>query len=393
MQNQPDPRHLLRCTFPAAEIPHQQIRARRKAFGASRTTITSSDGRAKVLANHHSCAIAMAAQQLQDAFHDAAAASDTDMEMDIDMDMDVDPPAALASPSSSTGSHPSSFCEPSCEGSTPPDAMREAIRGMESELVDLVFDCSGTAGESGGGLADWLKVPLERATASGNLAVVKRLLDAGVGTDPPSNGMRLGLLLHTAAGSGNAGVVEAILECGADVRGVDKDLHNWTALHVAAASGHDAAVRAIASAPLADVNVADTRGWTPLHVAANAGHRGVVVFLLLMGATALLLSVPEGDSPLHLAAANNHAGVIEDLLTLGNAYAGLCNHAGRTGALCCVLVLSCLLDHQLLTPGEPSIFPLRDVLHTQPSSPSIHGKDGLVYSGRWLAAGRYDASG
>ncbi|CAM9650555.1 unnamed protein product, partial [Ectocarpus sp. 12 AP-2014] len=245
----------------------------------------------------------------------AAAGSTTDTDM-----------GSCAPPSPSSIGSLAPFCDNPAYTSA--DAMREAIRGMESELVDLVF--SGSSRAPPRELEDWLKVPLEYATASGNLTVVKRLLSAGVGTDPPSNGMRLRLLLHTAAGSGNAGVIEEVLKSGASVDEVDKDRNDRTALHVAAMSGCDAAVRAIASDPRAVVNVADTRGWTPLHIAANAGYRGVVVFLLLKGAKSWLKIASTGDSPLHLAAANNHAGVIEDLLTLGRAPVGMCNGAGQT---------------------------------------------------------------
>ncbi|CAB1107512.1 unnamed protein product [Ectocarpus sp. CCAP 1310/34] len=245
----------------------------------------------------------------------AAAGSTTDTDM-----------GSCAPPSPSSIGSLAPFCDNPAYTSA--DAMREAIRGMESDLVDLVF--SGSSRAPPRELEDWLKVPLEYATASGNLAVVKRLLSAGVGTDPPSNGMRLRLLLHTAAGSGNAGVIEEVLKSGASVDEVDKDRNDRTALHVAAMSGCDAAVRAIASDPRAVVNVADTRGWTPLHIAANAGYRGVVVFLLLKGAKSWLKIASTGDSPLHLAAASNHAGVIEDLLTLGRAPVGMCNGAGQT---------------------------------------------------------------
>lgn len=240
---------------------------------------------------------------------------------------------------SSMGSLPL-FCDQP-EQQSPVDAMREAIRGMEPDLVDLVSNSSlALSATNKCRLADWLKVPLECATADGNLAIVKRLLAAGVGTKPPSsnNGTQLGLLLHTAAASGNAGVIEEVLKSGAEVGLVDKDQHEQTALHVAAAAvGGGEAVRAIASAPGANVDAVDTRGWTPLHVAANAGHRGGVVFLLLKGANAHLKTVREGESPLHLAALNNHAGVIEDLLALGNACVGLCNNAGQTGAVTCCL--------------------------------------------------------
>lgn len=249
---------------------------------------------------------------------------------------------ACTLPSPSSMSSLPSFCDQDQTEYAPVDTMREAIRGMEAELVDLVFHGSSAVSATPGRLADWLKVPLECATASGKLTAVERLLAAGVGTEPPSHGTRPGLLLHTAAGSGNAPVIEAIIKDGAKVGEVDKDQHDRTALHVAAASGRDAAVRAIASAPGANVDAVDTRGWTPLHVAANAGHRGVVVFLLLKGANAQLKTVREGDSPLHVAAANNHAGVVEDLLALGNACVGLCNSAGQTG-LVVLWKMECLL--------------------------------------------------
>eukprot|EP00903_Cladosiphon_okamuranus_P012711 g11884.t1 len=257
----------------------------------------------------------MAGVQVQDVAVGLGSTSDTDAGT-----------CTLPSPSS-MGSLPS-FCDQT--EYAPVDAMREAIRGMETEVVDLVFNGSSALSSTPGRLADWLKVPLECATATGNLSAVERLLAAGVGTEPPSHGTRPGLLLHTAAGSGNAPVIEAILRDGAKVGEVDKDRHDRTALHVAAASGRDAAVRAIASRSEANLDAVDTRGWTPLHVAANAGHRGAVVFLLLKGANAELMTVREGDSPLHLAAANNHAGVIEDLLALGKASVGLCNNAGQT---------------------------------------------------------------
>ena len=238
----------------------------------------------------------------------------------------------LPSPSS-MGSLPS-FCEDSQTEYAPVDAMRESIRGMESDIVDLVFAGSSALSATPGRLADWLKVPLECATAAGNVAAVERLLAAGVGTEPPSPvAAPQAPLLHTAAGSGSAPVIEAILRDGARVGEVDKDRQDRTALHVAAALGRDAAVRAIASAPGADCDAVDRRGWTPLHAAASAGHRGAVVFLLLKGANPTLNTLLDGDLALHLAAASNHAGVIEDLLAGGNGSVGLCNSAGQTGAL------------------------------------------------------------
>lgn len=205
------------------------------------------------------------------------------------------------------------------------DAVRKALRGMESELVDLVLEssCSGR-------WMDWLRVPLECATATGRLDAVKRLIAAGVETAVPPKRPSPVPLLHAAAASGNAGVLEELIKAGADVHEIDKNRNGRTALHFAAGSGAEEAVLALVRAG-ASIDAADAHGWTPLHVAADLGQRGVVVFLLLKGANALRATVPDGDSPLHLAASSNHAGVIEDLLALGNACVGCCNTLGQTG--------------------------------------------------------------
>ena len=73
-------------------------------------------------------------------------------------------------------------------------ALRESIRCMEANLVDLVFESSRP-----GPFMDWLRVPLECAVATGNLAAVKRLLTAGVKTKTPPERLRTAPLLHLAA--------------------------------------------------------------------------------------------------------------------------------------------------------------------------------------------------
>ena len=60
--------------------------------------------------------------------------------------------------------------------------------------MDLVFESSRP-----GPFMDWLRVPLECAVATGNLAAVKRLLTAGVKTKTPPERLRTAPLLHLAA--------------------------------------------------------------------------------------------------------------------------------------------------------------------------------------------------
>lgn len=204
-------------------------------------------------------------------------------------------------------------------------SVRQALRGMESELVDLVLEKSYSRG-----WMDWLRVPLECATTTGRLDAVKRLLAAGVDTSIPPRRPMPGPLLHVAAAAGNAGVVCELLRSGVDVDEVDKTRYDRTALHSAAAAGAEDAVLALVRKG-ANVEARDSRGWTPLHLAAKLGHRGVVVFLLLKGAQALRTTLPEGDTALHLAASSNHAGVIEDLVVLGKACVACPNVNGQTG--------------------------------------------------------------
>ncbi|CAM9171731.1 unnamed protein product [Laminaria digitata] len=202
-------------------------------------------------------------------------------------------------------------------------ALRQSIRGMEAQLVDLVFESS-----TAGGLMGWLRMPLGCAAAAGNLAVVQRLLAAGVFTETPPEMMRPPPLLHLAAIRGRESVVEDLLKAGVDVNETDSARHDRTALHCAAMAGGDSVVRALTCAG-ASMDVLDATGWTPLHYACARGHRAVVVFLLLNRARAPP-TVSEEDSPLHLAAYHNHAGVIEDLLSFGKAFTEFHNAKGLT---------------------------------------------------------------
>ena len=64
--------------------------------------------------------------------------------------------------------------------STSSSARRKSIRGMEAELVELVFH--NLSQEQ---ILDWLRVPLGCATAVGNLAVLKRMLATGLTIEKP----------------------------------------------------------------------------------------------------------------------------------------------------------------------------------------------------------------
>lgn len=203
-------------------------------------------------------------------------------------------------------------------------ALRESVRGMETKLVDLVFDSLLP-----GRVMDWLHIPLRCAADLGDLTALKRLLAAGVETQLPPQRVRMAPILHVAAESGSEGVVEELLKAGVDVHETDSGGENQSALHDAAATGSEAGARALVSAG-ASIDALDSRGWTPLQYACSHGHRGVVVFLLLEGACPR--KGCSNDPPLHLAAIYDHPGVIEDLLSIGNVSVWGFDLQGRSGA-------------------------------------------------------------
>lgn len=243
---------------------------------------------------------------------------------------------ALASASSGAGASSTSSSIPPARvadglGPERTTALRESIRGMEAQLVDLVF-----AQPNPGWLMAWLRRPLVGAVAGGNLAVVRRLLVAGVvAKTTPEISQPSAPLLHIAAVAGQQNVVEEVLKAGVDVDEADSVRQDRTALHCAAMFGRDHVVRALISAG-ANIDVLDATGRTPLHYACTLGHRAVVVFLLLSRACTRT-TASEEDTPLHLAAARNHAGVIEDLFSFGKDFTGSTNAHGLTALHVAVL--------------------------------------------------------
>lgn len=221
---------------------------------------------------------------------------------------------------------------------------REALRTLADHVFALVADNASSKQ-----WADWLRVPLEHAAASGDLGLVTKLLRAGANGKSGARGCRGRTLLDAAAESGNEKVVSSLLAAGAytDVN-VRSGSNRRSALHRAAFLGHDAVTRTLMLAgaevglldsnkrtPLllaarechihivyslllggACPNAKDRRQSTALHIAAELGHDDIVGALLLKGADTRLMDAC-GRTPLHLAAEKNNLGAVEVLLAAG----------------------------------------------------------------------------
>ena len=185
--------------------------------------------------------------------------------------------------------------------------LRQSIRGIEAQLVDLV--CQSWTLEE---LIGWLRVPLECAAFTGNAAALKRLLAAGVTIEVPPGRRQPLTLLHLAAKSGNAGAVEKFVRAGVDVYETGSALDDGAALHCAAAARNDAVVRALARTKT-DVGALNARGSSLLQYACVSGNQDVWYFRC--GNEPVRKSSRRKDTHfLSLAAIHKHPGVIEDLL-------------------------------------------------------------------------------
>lgn len=149
---------------------------------------------------------------------------------------------------------------------------------------------------------------LSCATFRGHLQVVNVLLDAGadvniqdeVGCTP----------LHLAAKDGHFEIVKRLLEANADVNMQDAGLQ--TALFWAAWGGHGAITKLLVEAD-ANVNVRNNYGQTALHMAASGGHNQVVIELLEANAD-VWLQDQHGWTSLHHASNCGHFDVVQSLL-------------------------------------------------------------------------------
>ncbi|CAN0014454.1 unnamed protein product [Sphacelaria rigidula] len=174
---------------------------------------------------------------------------------------------------------------------------REVLRPLADDLFTLVANSASKKQ-----WADWLRVALEHASASGDLGLVTKLLQAGANKRTP-------LLL--AVREGHVQVAYSLLLAGACPNA--KDRWQDTALHVAAGLGHGQIVGALLLTG-ADPNATDDCGRSALHLAAENGHLAAAEFLLAAGAD---IDHRYGDSEISVldsAAAHGNVDILRALL-------------------------------------------------------------------------------
>lgn len=153
---------------------------------------------------------------------------------------------------------------------------------------------------------------LHEAAATGDVELVRHLLDGGAAVDARAalDGVTP---LHSAARSGEAEVARLLLARGAAVGA--RAVGHHTPLHMAAVGGHGALAELLL-AHGAEIDALSSSG-TPLHLAAREGHVAFVELLLAHGAAVNARGGEKANVPLMLAARNGHAAVAAVLLRHG----------------------------------------------------------------------------
>ena len=206
------------------------------------------------------------------------------------------------------------------------------LDGLEIEIFKLVS--RATTPEQ---WAEWLRVPLEHATAQGNHGLVGKLLGAGANGSAGWKGCNGRTLLHAAAVGGSEGVVSSLLRAGAqpDVNVLLPAPSSRSPLYLAASGGHEAAARLLIHAG-ADVNFEDPRDKrSVLHEALRRGHGRLAELLIMSGADVEARDSSGGGKPLHLAASKGLDEVVSVLLLRGVDKDALDDHGSSALMFAC----------------------------------------------------------
>ena len=156
---------------------------------------------------------------------------------------------------------------------------------------------------------------LWRASCTGNLGEVKRLISSGLWMDVNCVQFTFNRTpLFVAASEGHKHIVQILLDAGAEPDKADEVL--WTPLLWCCATyGREDIVQLLLERG-ADPNKASTREYTPLYRAVRYGCKETVQLLLEHGADPNKAS-PLGDPPLHFGAREGKIEIVQLLLERG----------------------------------------------------------------------------
>lgn len=149
-------------------------------------------------------------------------------------------------------------------------------------------------------------MPLHEAAKTGNVSIVRAMLDKGASiNDRTGDG---NTALHYATLYGHKNLTVFLLNNGA---GVDvKNARNETPLHLSA--GHENAdIPALLIEKGANINATSGYNWTPLHMAAFRNDTAMTALLLSKNADITIRSTDDNKTAYGLALVKGHASIIE----------------------------------------------------------------------------------
>eukprot|EP00210_Caulerpa_lentillifera_P005472 g5232.t1 len=176
---------------------------------------------------------------------------------------------------------------------------------MVKLLVESGVDATERSGEKG-------LSALHEAALAGSAEIVRFLLSTGIKIDTKSFSGETSL--HLAAKSGQLEVAQCLVERGANVNETRGTGHS--AIHFAAARGDIPLARLLLNKG-ADLEAAAEDVGTPLYLSAERGQLYMVKFLLKKGALVDVSCTEKKRTPLHIASAVGQLPVIEALLAEG----------------------------------------------------------------------------
>jgi ankyrin repeat protein len=187
-------------------------------------------------------------------------------------------------------------------------ALEECLQDLLRRDMSLLAEEKGAAP----GVLAINKFPLHCAAESGDLDIVKRLVDKGMSPDIQNSKGRTPL--HCAALSGKLDVVQWLVNEGGATPDVGCYDEGGTPLHYAASGGHFHIVQWLLDVVGVDPGIKDKQGQSPLHCAAASGRLDQVQWLVDEKGIAPDIKDGEGRTPLHTAAVHGHLSVVQWLV-------------------------------------------------------------------------------